>query len=89
MKTEDWGDKAISPGAPKIANKHQELGRGREGLPMAFREVTSGPQNCETTHFCCLKSPSSWDFVKTALGNDHTSKREGDSALVETTERPL
>lgn len=65
----------------QTANKHQKLGRGQEGFPMAFRGgvalppagfQTPGLSNCETAHFRSLKPPNVWDFVKTALGEEHT-----------------
>lgn len=67
---------------PKIANHHQELETGLEQiLPQGFQSdcgpddpliSDSSIQKCKRINFFCFQSPSSWQFVTTTLGNEHS-----------------
>lgn len=70
----DQNDVSTSQGMPRIASNYQKLG-GSLGkiLFHAFRESvalpilwlqTSGLQNYEAVHFCCLKTPRLWYLLE-------------------------
>ena len=76
VKTE--ADSAVMWPQAKECQEPPEAGRRVRILPRAFRGSvtletlwfwTSGLQDCEGAHFCCVKTPSWWQFVTAALRN--------------------
>lgn len=69
---------SVSQGTAKIDGHHQKLEEEERFFLASFRGImalptpwfpTSGHQNREIVHFCCLKPPSVWYIVGAALGS--------------------
>ena len=68
---EHWGLPA-STRSWKMRGRILRALRGSGTLPKPWFQ-TSGLQNCERINFCCFKTPSLWEFVLAALGNQYTA----------------